>query len=66
MREYYRIETFFEVPKSRRVKQAYWDWFEGIEEYETLEEALEDLPKEKSLYKNRIVKHTKEVVYIKE
>lgn len=59
MREYYTVETFMQFPKSRRVKQPYWDWMEGTR-YETLEEALEEY--NNSDGKRRIVKHSEEVI----
>jgi len=64
MREYYTIEHFLEVPKSRRVKDAYSTWDKGLDEYETLEEAI--AATKDSSGKKRIVKHTEEVVYIDE
>lgn len=62
MREYYTVEHYIEVPKSRRVKEAYSTWDKGLDEYETLEEAIAEL--KESSGKKRIVKHTEEVVYI--
>ena len=61
MREYYTIESFIEMAKSRRVKQAYSDWIGGPEEYETLEEAIKAT--KDSSGKARITKHIEEVVW---
>ena len=61
MGEYYTIEHFIEVPKSRRVKQAYSDWIGGPGKYETLEEAIKAT--KDSSGKARITKHIEEVVW---